>query len=103
MPTIKDWSDETIAREALAWLRERFEIPEARWRRGHLHDGAECPMASVLWEAGYEDVWVGYTVISYSQDGETKKVKVPYRVSLFARWFDKGVFPELVVPYLEAA
>lgn len=87
---------EKIKDDALAWLKARFEIPEAEWMPGLRAMGGECPIARILSRAGYQDVWVGVSLIRYkTPEGLLVRVKIPHRIGLFPRWFDHGIWPEL--------
>ena len=87
--------------QALNWLRQRFEIPDAEWLPGTRNQGWDCPMAVVLSDAGYQGVWVGHSLVRYCDPNGTKiRVRLPWSVSLFPRLFDIGYMPELETPKL---
>ena len=95
---MKAWTIGAIKEETLYWLRDRFEVPDAEWVEGMPRSTRRCPIAEVLTKAGYEDVWVGRSLIRYTQDQQTIKVRLPLKCSLFTTWFDEGRMPELVFP-----
>ncbi len=83
--------------ETLEWLKDRFEVPDAVWLPGLRQYGRDCPIANVLTNAGYKNVWVGHSLIRYETGGTLIRVRLPERIALFPKWFDKGRYPELVI------
>lgn len=84
--------------DALAWLRDRFEIPEAlEFPKGHIKDSMRCPIARLLTAARYEAVEVHMTrIVYYMPEGERVRVSMPKSVQQFPQLFDNGAMPELI-------
>jgi len=91
--------------QTLAWLRDRFECPEATdFPLGIPDDAGECPIARLLSGAGYDWVDVRRPTmrhnvhISYMVDGRLVSVRMPRGLSAFPDHFDALKYPGLIEP-----
>ena len=93
---ISDEAAERVKAKAFEWLKEVFELAGDGLLPGVKLTKAMCPISNTLRAAGFEDVLVGYTYLSYRPaELNLATIKLPAFVGRFPRWFDWGVYPEL--------